>query len=125
VNPDAEIPGFEKKKGDIAIGIPMQFITMDTVYQIEPIYFIRDMIATSVPVSIPELDVKFAVSRILPDENKFEVIVEQKMKRYMIMKAIRFPFINILWLGVFIMLSGIFISLRKRMQDNRQAHAGV
>jgi cytochrome c-type biogenesis protein CcmF len=125
VNPKAVIPGFEMKSDDIAIGIPMQFITMDTSYMIEPIYFIRDMVATSVPVSIPEMDLKFAVSRIIPEENKFEVIVEQKLKKYMIMKAIRFPFINVLWLGILILLSGIYISLRKSMEDNRSAHASI
>lgn len=125
VNPNADIPGFEKRPDDIAIGIPMQFITMDTAYRIEPVYFIREMVATSVPVSIPEYDVKIAVQRIIPEENKFEVVVEQKLKKYLIMKAIRFPFINVLWLGIVIMLAGIFISMRKRMQENRAANVPV
>jgi len=37
------------------------------------------------------------------------------------MKAIRFPFINVLWLGCLVMTVGVFMSMMRRKKENTTA----
>jgi cytochrome c-type biogenesis protein CcmF len=123
VNTHAEIQGFEQQPGDVAVGIKMRYVALDTQYIIEPVYFIRDMYATSIAASSHDNKAKIAVTKIIPEENKFEFVLEQKLNKYIIMKAIKFPFINLLWLGIVVMTVGIYISMKKRLSDNRRKYA--
>lgn len=123
INTNADIKGLEKKAGDMAIGIQLKYIDLDTQYIMEPIYFIREMFATSIVANSHNNQVRIAVSKIIPQENKFEFVVEQKLNKYIIMKAIKFPFINILWFGIVVMLLGIYLSIQKRISDNKRRYA--
>ncbi|MCB9033207.1 MAG: cytochrome c biogenesis protein CcsA [Chitinophagales bacterium] len=123
VNPHATIDSFEMLADDIALGLDIQYVRLDTVAMLEPIYFIRDLMATSIADEYPKDDIKFAVTKLLPETKQFELVVEQKIRKYIIMKAIKFPLINFLWFGIVIMMIGIFISLRKAIQDRKLRHA--
>ena len=118
INPDAHIHGFKLQPKDIAIGATMKFISLDTTYYIEPVYLVREVVATSVPARVEKNSVSFSVIKILPQENKLQILVEQKLNKFIIMKAIKFPFINVLWLGCFVMVFGILLSMLRRKQEN-------
>jgi cytochrome c-type biogenesis protein CcmF len=118
INPDAEIEGFQKQPKDIAIGATLKFISLDTSYYIEPVYLVREVVATSIPARVKERDVSFSLIKILTEENKLQFMVEQKLNKFIIMKAIRFPFINVLWLGCFVTVAGIFLSMQRRAKEN-------
>jgi cytochrome c-type biogenesis protein CcmF len=118
INPDAHIHGFEKQAKDIAIGAKLKFVSLDTSFYIEPVYLVREVVATSIPARVEKNKVSFSVIKILPEENKMQILVEQKLNKFIIMKAIKFPFINVLWLGCFVMVSGIFLSFLRRKKEN-------
>jgi cytochrome c-type biogenesis protein CcmF len=118
INPDAHIHGFKLQPKDIAIGATMKFISLDTTYYIEPVYLVREVVATSVPARVEKNNVSFSVIKILPQENKLQILVEQKLNKFIIMKAIKFPFINVLWLGCFVMVFGILLSMLRRKKEN-------
>ena len=119
--PDAHIHNFEKKPNDISIGASMKFITLDTSFYIEPVYLVREVVATSIPAKVEDKNVSFSLIKILTEENKLQILVEQKLNKFIIMKAIRFPFINVLWLGCFIMVFGILLSILQRKRENKAA----
>lgn len=119
INPDAHIHGFEQKPKDIAIGARMKFISLDTTYTIEPVYLVREVVATSIPARVEKNNVSFSVIKILPEENKMQILVEQKLNKFIIMKAIKFPYINVLWLGCFVMVFGILLSMLRRKKENK------
>ncbi|MFN8295421.1 MAG: cytochrome c biogenesis protein CcsA [Chitinophagales bacterium] len=119
INPDAHIHGFEQKPKDIAIGARMKFISLDTTYTIEPVYLVREVVATSIPARVEKNNVSFSVIKILPEENKMQILVEQKLNKFIIMKAIKFPYINVLWLGCFVMVFGILLSMLRRKEENQ------
>lgn len=121
INPEAHIHGFELKPKDIAIGARLKFISLDTIYYIEPVYLVREVVATSVPARVEKNNVSFSVIKILPGENKMQILVEQKLNKFIIMKAIKFPFINVLWLGCFVMVFGILLSILRRKNENNLA----
>ena len=121
INPDAHIHGFEQKPKDIAIGARLKFISLDTTYTIEPVYLVREVVATSIPARVEKNNVSFSVIKILPEENKMQILVEQKLNKFIIMKAIKFPYINVLWLGCFVMVFGILLSILRRKKENKLA----
>lgn len=121
INPDAHIHGFEKKPTDIAIGTRLKFISLDTTYYLEPVYLVREVLATSIPAKVQKNNISFSVVKILTQENKMQILVEQKLNKFIIMKAIKFPLINVLWLGCFVMVFGILLSMLRRKNENKIA----
>jgi len=121
INPDAHIHDFKMLPNDIAIGARLKFIAIDTTYNIEPIYLVREVVATSIPAKVDKHDVSFSLIKILPEENKLQFLVQQKLNKFIIMKAIRFPFINVLWLGCLVMTVGVFMSMMRRKKGNTTA----
>jgi len=118
INPDATIPNFQKQPKDIAISAKLHYYNLDTNYIIEPVYLIREVMATSISGALHDGEGKIAITKIIPEENKFELMMNLKRHKFIIMKAIRFPMINVLWLGCFIMVFGIGMSLAQRKKEN-------
>lgn len=59
----------------------------------------------------------------IPKENVFELYVaveKQRPKDFIVLKAINFPLINLLWLGCVIMIIGTVLSIVKRIGDRRR-----
>ena len=53
--------------------------------------------------------------------NKAELGIKETdaIMKYVTLKALKFPFINLLWLGTIIMVIGIVMSMATRVQKNR------
>jgi cytochrome c-type biogenesis protein CcmF len=121
INADPVVDGLDKQPGDIALGARLRVVTNAGLSQnIEPVYYIRDLKAASIPADIEEPETRFYISKILPQEGKIEITTEQPLERFIILKAIIFPMINLLWLGSLIMVAGIFVSMRKRIGDMKR-----
>ena len=54
-------------------------------------------------------------------DKKFEIGVKESktMQDFLTLKVYKFPFINLLWLGIFFMAVGILISMVRRIQMNK------
>ena len=88
-------------------------------------------IATSGIQTYPAMDgetgLKVEITRINPEKRNVEVVLYEvqtaAQKDYIIMQAIEFPWINILWLGCVLMVIGSFMAMAKRFAENRNTHA--
>jgi cytochrome c-type biogenesis protein CcmF len=72
---------------------------------------------------VEELGLKFSFDRILPETNEVEISVYEKKansREFVIMKAIIFPQINILWTGCILLIIGTWLAIRKRIQELRR-----
>jgi len=56
---------------------------------------------------------------------KLQVKESNALLQYITLKAYNFPFINLLWAGVLIMVTGIIISIVRRVQLNRPRQNAV
>lgn len=121
INPIADAGEFVMGPEDLAVGAQLRYITLDSTYQVEPVYLIQNRIARSIPLRVEKTKTNFVFSRILPETAEIELTTEQEFPRYIIMKAIVFPYINLLWSGAIIMILGIAMSIRKHVLRNRQA----
>ena len=76
----------------------------------------------SMPHELKETGVILSLNKIIPEENKYEISVREKnrvKKDFMVMKAIQFPMINILWIGCLLFMIGSIIAMINRMQANK------
>jgi cytochrome c-type biogenesis protein CcmF len=71
---------------------------------------------------LDELGLKFAFWQVNPETGKVDISVSEKRsskKDFIVMKAIVFPGINILWMGCFIMIIGTTMAVRYRLKRNK------
>ena len=90
--------------------IKMQNMQGDYTYG-EAIYAVKDKIAQSFPAFLNdgEMKYKFIFSEVNPDEGSIQIKAYEHIendKPFIVMKAIIFPYINILWIGMIILALG-------------------
>ena len=96
-------------------------------YVAEPLYLIQGGVATPINDKVDELGLIFRLTKILPDQNKVQIdIAEVKPEQdYIVMKAIVFPFINLVWLGIILCVAGFLVSLLRVFQKKKPAIKNV
>jgi cytochrome c-type biogenesis protein CcmF len=88
------------------------------VFYSEPIFALRNNYVITLEDEIQSLGLKFSFDKIDPENGKVQINVSEKKsasREFIIMKAIVFPFINILWLGCVIMIIGTLIAIWHRL----------
>ncbi len=91
------------------------------LYETQPLFIIKGKTAFSKDTYIDELGLKFSFSRIDTENKKLEIAISEKKgnkRDFIIMKAIIFPEINILWAGCILMIIGTLITIVKRRSIN-------
>jgi cytochrome c-type biogenesis protein CcmF len=120
INPKATAEGLSLKESDIAVAA--EFTVYDfnlNTYILKPLYLLLDSNRVyNVSDEIDVLGVKLSFDKINPEDGSIEVsLFERKNKQdFIIMKAIVFPFINLLWAGCILMVIGIFIAVWNRIK---------
>ncbi len=106
---------------DIAVEAQLTIIDVNKkVRYANPVFIIKGQTPYSKDAEVEDLGLKFSFANIIPDENKIELNISEKKsnsKDFIIMKAIIFPQINILWTGCILMIIGTFIAIRKRFKQ--------
>lgn len=111
---DASGPGYTPEQGDIAVSANLSIYDLKgKIKDIAPIYYIRNQAEGSVVDTFSRMSMHTRFSRIIPEENAAEIEVQQASPEndYIVLKAMVFPYINVLWLGVIVMVIGFFISM--------------
>jgi cytochrome c-type biogenesis protein CcmF len=74
---------------------------------------------------VKEVGAKFRLENLDPEKGKFTIGVSQMNPddHFIIMKAIIFPYIKLLWIGVFVMVAGFLLSISRRIKDGKKQHA--
>jgi len=104
----------------VAIGATLQVVANGKTYSAEPIYMIRGNNAFDFARKVDDAGVKFRFSQVLPKKGKIEISVYQQpesAKKWIVMRAIQFPYINFLWAGTIIMVIGILLSIFRRNKE--------
>jgi len=99
------------------------FARQDTFFA-NPVYTIdRENRPGMVEASIKPLHLDFAFVDIDPKEGIIRIQVQEQTNPFadqVIIKAIQKPYINLLWLGTFILAAGFMISIYRRVQENNK-----
>ena len=115
---DVDKAKYNLNDSDIAIGARLRIIDIrNKQYYADPIFVIRGNYAMPIAASVEGLGLKFEFTKLNTDNGKIDLMMYEKQKsdNFIILKAIIFPFINVLWLGCFIMIIGIVLSIINRI----------
>ncbi|MBN3520772.1 cytochrome c biogenesis protein CcsA [Algoriphagus lutimaris] len=112
-----ELEDYVLQEGDVAVKAKLRILDYDVEKVLEPTFIIRNSQVGKIPLVDSELGIKISLENILPEENKFVFKVNQYQKDYVVMKAIVKPYINVLWMGTIIMLTGFTVAIFRRFDE--------
>lgn len=89
-------------------------------YAIRPIYAIKGRTAIPIADEVDELGVKLVLNKVIPETGQAEIALYERSDNYrefIVMQAMIFPWINILWAGCVIMIIGTVLAMRRRLKS--------
>ena len=127
------VEGFDRKptlpadfdqEDKLVLGVQLAVYSGGKVYHMEPIMVIDMAVGafeSPIPGEVADLGIKATVDRMDPKSKKVMLSIHEKEKPldFIIMKAIVFPYINLVWLGGIITFLGALISMIRRILDNQ------
>ncbi|HNQ61512.1 MAG TPA: cytochrome c biogenesis protein CcsA [Bacteroidia bacterium] len=127
LNRDVDKDDLHLGESDIAVGAKIRVVDVNNKnYSAEPIFLIRDFSIYNKDAEIPELGLKISFDKVDPSSGKIELSIHEKKsnkRNFIIMKAIIFPGINILWIGCLLMIAGSLIAVRYRIKQNVKSNS--
>jgi cytochrome c-type biogenesis protein CcmF len=125
MNPKPPIPEGYDMKGKVAVGALLDIKSLDgNVVSAEPLYVINlaDNSVSTAAYENEQMAISVNIGKINPETKKFTFVVTEKdlASDFVIMKAILFPYIKLVWLGGIITFFGVFLSLYRRFGENQR-----
>ena len=109
---------YQPMDGDLAVKAKLTVYNLEgKVQDLNPIYILRDkQYLTYMEDTVESMALYARFANLIirsQDSTSVEILVRQTDPKddYIVLKALLFPYINVLWLGVLIMVLGFFISL--------------
>ncbi len=109
-------------ENDVAVNAHISVVSTNKKMETNPIYVIRNNMVEPIPSTINELGLQFVFEKINPETKKIELAIQEKksnIKDFIVMQAMVFPFINILWIGCIIMGIGTFLAIWERIKKSK------
>jgi len=121
INRNATVENISKGEDDVVVGLNLKvFASSGEVYEAEPVFLIKDGATYDFSKDVNEQGLRFRFSNIMPEKDKLELMVYQKPvpeKKWVVFKAIKFPYINFFWCGTVIMTIGFLMSIFRRNKE--------
>ncbi|MXV15595.1 heme lyase CcmF/NrfE family subunit [Hufsiella ginkgonis] len=121
VNKNATIKDIPLEANDIAVGMNLEVHAGEKIYPAEPLYLLK---GGNQPMDfgrrVDDAGLMVRFTKINPDKNNLELLVYQKKvqeRKWIVMKAIVFPYINLFWGGTIIMVAGFLLSILRRNKE--------
>jgi len=112
------------KDSDLAVGLVLEVHGMNGAQKIlEPIFVVRDNYVYPLKAQNDELNIKAFFTRIDPLTGKIDLKISEKpeaKKDFIVLKALIFPGINILWTGCLVMIIGSIMAIIARIKNVNQ-----
>ncbi|MCK7554570.1 hypothetical protein MKQ70_05940 [Chitinophaga sedimenti] len=112
--------GFTAQQGEVAVAANLEVITKNQEkFTLKPIFVLRDSTVRQVEDSIKPLALNVQFARILPETKQIELMIKEvdKSEDYIVLRALVFPFINVLWIGIVVMIIGFLMSMYYRIRQ--------
>lgn len=106
-------------KEDIAVMAHIRVLDIVKKYEAKPIYVIHDNRIQPIASTVDQLGLKFMFWKINPANSTIEISVQEKkenVRDFIVMQAMIFPFINVLWIGCIIMVIGTMLAIWERVK---------
>jgi cytochrome c-type biogenesis protein CcmF len=112
-------PGLEQY--DLAAAAQLMAYHRSDSFSLAPVFVIRDKSPGMISDLSREAGVEVAFIGVDPARNimQFQARFQDPDQDFVVIKAISKPFINLLWLGTFVLTAGFLISIFRRVQEMR------
>ncbi|MGV3657171.1 MAG: cytochrome c biogenesis protein CcsA [Chitinophagaceae bacterium] len=107
------------EKDSASVATVKVFAKTESIYTMQPILINKGGATYTQPDSVTAESLIIQLQKV--EGNKAELGIKETdaIMQYVTLKALKFPFINLLWLGTIIMIIGIIMSMVVRVQKNR------
>lgn len=112
-----DVPGVELSDQDVAVKAKIKISAEKGDYYAEPVFLIKDKLVGSIPDEINDLGLKIALVSIHPETNEFTLSISSRQKDWVVLKALEKPYINVLWIGTLVLMSGFTMALIRRSRE--------
>lgn len=125
LNANPVLPEGFNKEGKLMVAVNLTVKDVNgKAYAAQPVFVIdleNSNSVSSIPAEIKEQGMSTDILKIDPNNKKITLSIKETEKPtdFIIMKAIVFPYINLVWLGGIITFLGAFISMWRRMKENK------
>lgn len=113
LQPNVTNKNYHPVQGDVAVAANLSAYTIDgKVGAAQPVYVIKGNETNTITDTVRALGLEVNISKINPQEESVEFNIRQRSQQddFIVMKAMIFPYIGVLWIGVIVMFSGFVIS---------------
>lgn len=114
---------YNLKETDIAVQANITlYDILNNTYTAKPIFAVKENFVSPIPVELEELGLKISFDKVDPETGDLHFSVSEKRgnrSEFIIMKAIVFPFINILWIGCILLMVGTILAIVHRLKVNK------
>ena len=128
IQPINTIEGVPIDENDIAVKAIVNVQGEYKNYISEPIFIIKskESLAGSIEDHVYDLALKLSIKNIIPDEDAIIFNMQSTQKDWIIMEAVKKPWINILWLGTFLLILGLVIAMiRRYLEFTKMRNKGI
>lgn len=120
LNKETKVQNIPLTDSDVAIGADLEVVSNGNKYSARPVYMIKNGNVFDFARKVDDAGLKLRFSKVIPETKKVEIMVFQQpesKKKFVVMKAIQFPYINFFWAGTIIMVIGFFLSILRRNKE--------
>lgn len=121
---DVSDPNYAAEANDIAVAAKFKVYDLKgQVDSLSPIFVLRDQqYVLNIEDTLDRMKVYTHVSNILPEKDAIELKIKElkPQDEYIVMKALIFPYINVLWFGIIVMVLGFMLSMVNRIKKKEK-----
>lgn len=116
--PVSEIDGEQLSETDVAVKAVISVQGEYKTYVADPIFIIRNKeFVGRVDDEVHDLAFKISIQSIIPQENAVILASQTTQKDWIILEAVKKPWINILWIGTFMLVLGFVVAIYRRYTE--------
>ena len=116
-NTNVNNSSYTAKEGDIAVEAVLSINDLQgNADTLKPLYYIREGFVQTIEDTLEARKLFIRLAKVLPETDAAELRIKQSGddNDYIVMKAMIFPYINVLWLGIIIMVLGFLLAMYNR-----------
>ncbi len=125
---DIHNPNYTAQQGDIAVAARLTVHTLEgTPQELRPVFIIRGNEMLQIDDTAKSLKAYARFTNVLPQQDAAVIDVKQADTKddWIVLKVLVFPWINMLWLGVIVMVSGFMLSLLNRVTKKEKVQLDI
>jgi cytochrome c-type biogenesis protein CcmF len=123
---EASVSNLQLGKNDAAIGADLEVVSHGKNYAVKPLYVIKENNVFGLAKKVDDVGLKVTLTKIIPETRKAEITIYQQplgKRKFIVMRAIDFPYINFFWSGTIIMVIGFLMSIFRRNKELKTSNS--